>query len=62
MKNLLQEIAQIGNPLDEYGKYSNDDRILFKRVHNVLVYIKTLSIVKCYTCSVITSGNHVLIN
>ena len=38
MKYLAQKIAQVGNPFDEYGKYPDNDRILFERVHNIYYY------------------------
>ena len=30
---LAQEIAQVGHPFQEYGKYTNDDCKLFEGVH-----------------------------
>lgn len=36
MQDLAQEIAQIRNSFEEYGKHTDDDRILFKRVHIVI--------------------------
>jgi hypothetical protein len=38
LKDFTQEITQIRYPFEEYGKYPNDDRILFERVHNFLSY------------------------
>ena len=35
MKYLAQKVTQVGNPFDEYGEYSDNDRILFERVHNL---------------------------
>jgi hypothetical protein len=36
MKDLAQEIAQVGNPFEKDGKYADNDRVLFKRVHIVI--------------------------
>ena len=38
MEDLTEQISQVGDPFEEYGKYPNDDRILFERVHNFLSY------------------------
>jgi len=37
MKNFAQKIEEVGETFNEYCKYPDYDRILFKRVHNTLV-------------------------
>ena len=39
MHQFAQEIAQVGNPFEKYGKYPDNDCILFKRVHHIIVII-----------------------
>jgi hypothetical protein len=36
MHQFAQEIAQVGNPFEKYCEYPDKDRILFKRVHNLM--------------------------
>jgi hypothetical protein len=37
MKNFAQKIAEIGNPFNEHRKQPNYNRVLLKRVHNILI-------------------------
>jgi hypothetical protein len=36
MHQFAQEIAQVRNPFEKYGEYPDNDRILFKRVHDLM--------------------------
>jgi hypothetical protein len=41
MHQLAQEIAQVGNPFEKYGERPDNDGILFKRVHHIIVIMNS---------------------